>query len=154
MKKSARWSTGGFPLSGNTMSLWKRCLTAMWNRRTNIWTKSLSFVDRYVITSNRESGYGRYDILLKPKGEKNLPAIIIEFKVHHPRDGHPSDEGDLRVTVLAALKQTEEKCRFPDRRSLMLWWRLWKERLCGKLLRERNLPKGSLWKKRKKRKLQ
>lgn len=42
----------------------------------------VELADRYVITSNRESGFGRYDIMLKPrKPESN--AIIIEFKVQH-----------------------------------------------------------------------
>ena len=40
---------------------------------------------RYIITSNRESGLGRYDVILKPrKSEDN--AIIIEFKVYDPED--------------------------------------------------------------------
>ncbi len=60
--------------------------------------------DRYVITSNRESGFGRYDILLEPKAEKSSDAIVIEFKVHSPKDG----EG-LEGTVEAALRQIEEK---------------------------------------------
>ncbi len=60
--------------------------------------------DRYVITSNRESGFGRYDILLEPKAEKSGDAIVIEFKVHSPKDG----EG-LEGTVEAALRQIEEK---------------------------------------------
>ena len=36
--------------------------------------------DRYMIKSNRESGFGRYDICMLPK-TKNLPGIVIEFKV-------------------------------------------------------------------------
>lgn len=59
--------------------------------------------DRYVLTSNRESGYGRYDIMLEPKREED-PAIILEFKVHDPED-----ESSLQETVKAALKQIEEK---------------------------------------------
>lgn len=61
------------------------------------------FTDRYVITSNRESGYGRYDIMLKPKKD-GLPAILVEFKVHNP-----ADENGLNDTVLAALKQILDK---------------------------------------------
>lgn len=69
--------------------------------------------DRYVMTSNRESGFGRYDIILKPKAAaKNgsrkdgaaPDAIIIEFKVHDPEDGKT-----LKDTVDAALLQIEEK---------------------------------------------
>ena len=37
---------------------------------------------KYRITSNRESGFGRYDIMLHPLQE-NLPAYIFEFKKHH-----------------------------------------------------------------------
>ena len=36
--------------------------------------------NNYEITSNREAGYGRYDLILKPF-EKNRTAYIIEFKV-------------------------------------------------------------------------
>lgn len=59
--------------------------------------------ERYVMTSNRESGFGRYDILLEPKN-KDDNAYIIEFKV---RDA--DDEGTLQDTVAAALAQIEEK---------------------------------------------
>mgnify|MGYP001106366680 CR=1 FL=1 len=58
----------------------------------------------YAITSNRESGYGRYDIMLKPKEGKNLPAIIIEFKVHDSNDGK-----DLVATVLTAITEGVSK---------------------------------------------
>ena len=58
---------------------------------------------RYVMTSNRESGFGRYDIMLEPKN-KDDNAYIIEFKV---RDA--DDEGTLQDTVVAALAQIEEK---------------------------------------------
>ena len=57
----------------------------------------------YVITSNRESGYGRYDVMIEPKDAfKN--AIILEFKVKNERR-----ENSLEETVQAALKQIEEK---------------------------------------------
>ena len=59
--------------------------------------------DRYVITSNRESGFGRYDIMLMPKGEKD-DAIMIEFKVYDAED-----EKDLQETVKRALEQIEEQ---------------------------------------------
>lgn len=60
--------------------------------------------DRYVIASNRESGYGRYDVMLKPKKDKGLPSIVLEFKVHDPKDGR-----NLGSTVLAALQQIKDK---------------------------------------------
>lgn len=59
--------------------------------------------DRYSITSNRESGFGRYDIMLEPH-DKNDDAIIMEFKVHDAED-----EKSLQDTVEAALRQIEEK---------------------------------------------
>lgn len=59
--------------------------------------------DRYIITSNRESGFGRYDVMLKPKNNTDA-AVIMEFKVHDPED-----EKTLKDTVDAALLQIEEK---------------------------------------------
>ena len=59
--------------------------------------------ERYILTSNRESGFGRYDIMLEPC-RKEDPAMILEFKVHEP-----DEEKTLQDTVQAALKQIEEK---------------------------------------------
>ena len=59
--------------------------------------------NRYIITSNRESGYGRYDVMLEPKN-KQEPAMILEFKVHDE-----ADEADLEATVEVALVQIEKK---------------------------------------------
>lgn len=59
--------------------------------------------ERYRITSNRESGFGRYDIMLEPKSA-NDPAIIIEFKIQDPED-----EKNLSQTVEAALQQIDAK---------------------------------------------
>ena len=59
---------------------------------------------RFEITSNRESGFGRYDIMLIPKDKGKDCAYIIEFKVHKPMK-----EKDLAETVANALKQIEEK---------------------------------------------
>ena len=60
--------------------------------------------DRYLITSNRESGFGRYDVMLEPKKPKEDDAIILEFKVINPRK-----ESSLEDTVQAALTQIQEK---------------------------------------------
>ena len=57
----------------------------------------------YVVTSNRESGFGRYDVMIEPK-DKNGKAFILEFKVHNPRK-----ETSLEETVHNALAQIEEK---------------------------------------------
>lgn len=59
--------------------------------------------DRYVITSNRESGFGRYDVVMEPR-DHDSPAYILEFKV---RDA--DEEADLSETVKAALRQIDEK---------------------------------------------
>ena len=59
--------------------------------------------DRYTITSNRESGFGRYDVVLEPKSS-DKDAIIMEFKVRNRRR-----EDGLEDTVQAALRQIEEK---------------------------------------------
>jgi hypothetical protein len=59
--------------------------------------------DRYVVTSNRESGFGRYDIMLTPRNDSD-DAIIIEFKVHDRED-----EESLQKTVQAALRQIEDQ---------------------------------------------
>ena len=62
--------------------------------------------ENYIITSNRESGYGRYDIMLEPidKSNEKQPGIVIEFKVINPKK-----EKTLEETVEAALKQIEDK---------------------------------------------
>ncbi len=61
----------------------------------------VELADQYVITSNRESGFGRYDVMLEPKTDKD--GIILEFKVQE------EDEKELSDTVLEVLRQIEEK---------------------------------------------
>lgn len=60
--------------------------------------------NRYIITSNRESGFGRYDVILEPKNPKEDDAILLEFKVHDPED-----EASLDETVQEAHRQIERK---------------------------------------------
>jgi hypothetical protein len=60
--------------------------------------------DKYIIMSNRESGLGRYDVMLEPRDKEKYDGIIIEFKVFDKRK-----EKNLQETVASALKQIEEK---------------------------------------------
>lgn len=59
--------------------------------------------ERYQVKSNRESGYGRYDVMMIPK-QKSEPAFVLEFKVYDP-----DTEKSLPDTVEAALQQIQEK---------------------------------------------
>lgn len=57
----------------------------------------------YHVTSNRESGLGRYDVVMEPK--KDGKAVIMEFKVFDPKR-----EKTLDDTADRALRQIDEKC--------------------------------------------
>ena len=59
--------------------------------------------DTYVVNSNRESGMGRYDIMLEPK-DKNANSFIMEFKVFKK-----DREKDIEETIANAKKQIEDK---------------------------------------------
>ncbi|HEY4831251.1 MAG TPA: PD-(D/E)XK nuclease domain-containing protein [Waddliaceae bacterium] len=59
--------------------------------------------DRYEVKSNRESGYGRYDVMLIPRNQKDL-GIVMEFK----KIGR-FEKADLETAVESALKQIEER---------------------------------------------
>ena len=75
----------------------------------------VELTDRYNITSNRESGFGRYDIILEPRRKREQgdgsaaggsiinDAVIIEFKVQD------TEEKELSDTVQEALHQIREK---------------------------------------------
>ena len=58
----------------------------------------------YVVKSNRESGYGRYDVVMEPKDPQGI-AVILEFKIFDTLD----EEGKLEDTAMNALMQIEEK---------------------------------------------
>lgn len=60
--------------------------------------------DRYYVKSNRESGFGRYDVMLEPKhpGEEN--AVILEFKARSTRK-----EKSLEETAQSALEQIKQR---------------------------------------------
>ena len=70
----------------------------------------VELADRYTLTSNQESGFGRYDVVLEPKwgsraaDGRDLDAIIIEFKVQDA-----DEERELSDTVEEALEQIERQ---------------------------------------------
>ena len=59
--------------------------------------------EEYQLKSNRESGFGRYDVMLIPH-DKEKNAIILEFKVFDK-----DEESDLIDTAQAALKQIDDR---------------------------------------------
>lgn len=59
--------------------------------------------NRYFVTSNRESGEGRYDIQLMPK-DKKLPGILIELKA-----GKDCSEDELQALAKIALEQIADR---------------------------------------------
>ncbi|MBH1989321.1 MAG: AAA family ATPase [Myxococcaceae bacterium] len=61
---------------------------------------TLGLRDRYVIKSNRESGYGRYDLALYPKDTQKDPGILIEVK--------------MGLKAKAGLQQIEKKTYYQD----------------------------------------
>ena len=63
----------------------------------------VDLADRYILTSNRESGFGRYDIMLEPR-RKSDDAMILEFKVQDSEE-----EKELTDTAQEALRQIERK---------------------------------------------
>ena len=58
--------------------------------------------EKYHIRSNRESGFGRYDVMMEPVN--NDTAYILEFKVRNPKK-----EKTLEEAADAGLKQIKEK---------------------------------------------
>ena len=63
----------------------------------------VELADRYILTSNRESGFGRYDVMLEPRSAEDA-AVIMEFKVQDAED-----EKALFATAKAALDQIENQ---------------------------------------------
>ena len=58
----------------------------------------------YMVKSNRESGLGRYDVVMEPKDVKDT-AVIMEFKVFDKEES----EDTLEDTARNALQQIEDK---------------------------------------------
>ncbi|KKS68185.1 MAG: hypothetical protein UV38_C0002G0054 [candidate division TM6 bacterium GW2011_GWE2_42_60] len=71
-----------------------------------------SLMQTHDIRSNRESGYGRYDVMLIPK-DRSKPGIIIEFKKARPKES-------LKTASQNALKQVEERQYETELRALGL----------------------------------
>lgn len=63
----------------------------------------VELAERYNITSNRESGFGRYDVMLEPKRKDDF-AVIMEFKVRETEE-----EASLEETANEALEQIERQ---------------------------------------------
>lgn len=59
--------------------------------------------DDYQVESNRESGYGRYDVMVIPKDKSKL-GIVMEFKKVSQKRNE-----DLEIAVEAALKQIQDR---------------------------------------------
>lgn len=57
-----------------------------------------------MITSNRESGEGRYDIMMEPLDKSRDMGIIIEFKIYNSKE-----EENLEGTCQRVLQQIEDK---------------------------------------------
>ena len=57
--------------------------------------------NNFKITSNREAGFGRYDLLMKPRNKSCNNAYIIEFKA--------IEENDFDKIIEKAFKQIEDK---------------------------------------------
>lgn len=66
----------------------------------------VNLADTYRVRSNRESGYGRYDVMLEPL-DKNGKAFLFEFKVLDTDEDE--DEVTLEDTLANAHAQIEEK---------------------------------------------
>lgn len=64
----------------------------------------VNLAETYKVRSNRESGYGRYDVMIEPL-DRTKKAFIFEFKVLDPDD----DEKTLEDTLASAHAQIEEK---------------------------------------------
>ena len=63
----------------------------------------VELADRYYISSNRESGFGRYDVMLEPINKSDR-AFIFEFKVYNP-----AKDKDLKAAAENALSQIEQR---------------------------------------------
>ena len=69
--------------------------------------------DTHLVESNRESGYGRFDLALLPVNEKYY-GVILEFK-------RADDEAHLEAKALEALAQIDELCVYMLFFSYNLW---------------------------------
>ena len=70
----------------------------------------ISLTGEYEIKSNRESGYGRYDVMLIPL-DRHGKGIVMEFK-------KADEEETLEKACMAALEQIREKAYASDLTAL------------------------------------
>ena len=66
-----------------------------------------SLSSRYYIRSNRESGEGRFDLMLEPKSGTPLPGIVMEFKA-----ASASEKPNLDTLAESALRQITDRKYF------------------------------------------
>ena len=127
----SRWFQGGHEMTGFVSALFKGDVDEMNNYMNDIALNTFSSFDTgnkpsrnaperfyhgfvlgliadkhgsHMVKSNRESGYGRYDVVMEPK-DADGTAVIMEFKVKNKRKG----EETLSDTAAAALQQIEDR---------------------------------------------
>lgn len=72
---------------------------------------SVGMRETHTVKSNRESGYGRYDVMLVPRSLQD-PGFVMEFKKVQP------SKETLQQAAAAALRQIDERAYDEDLRSL------------------------------------
>ena len=90
--------------------------------------------DIYEIRSNRESGFGRYDVMMVPKEREKtkIPAIILEFKVKNNKKEQTLEENSTVITSADQEKNMMPNCwhgEYQKRRSDIMDLHL-KEKMC------------------------
>ena len=83
------------------------------------------FASDYIIESNRESGYGRFDLAIIPKDVEKT-GVIMEFKV-------AASEADMSDKAKEVLQQIEEREYMTEfrRRGIRTVWK-YGIAFCGK----------------------
>ncbi|MCP4686658.1 MAG: hypothetical protein GY859_01330 [Desulfobacterales bacterium] len=71
----------------------------------------INLESRYEIRSNRESGYGRYDVMMAPRKSDGL-GIIMEFK----KVGKTESAEDVLQAALDQIRENEYESELRDRK--------------------------------------